>query len=168
MARSVVARWLKDNDDTLRLQERAADRGGVILAITKFWRLTLQMLIMAVGAWLVLQHELTGGAMMAGSILMGRALAPVEAAIGNWKVLVNARGAWRRLQGVPGPARAASQPDVAAARPRASSAPAISGTPIRRPTGRSCAGVTLRARSPARCWRSSAPRPPASRRWPAS
>ena len=53
MARGVVGRWLKDNDGTLRMQERAADRGGVILAFTKFWRLTLQMLIMAVGAWLV-------------------------------------------------------------------------------------------------------------------
>ena len=98
MARSVVARWLKDNDATLR------DAGAVrrprrhhpvdhqVLA------LTLQMLIMAAGAYLVLQHELTGGAMMASSILMGRALAPVEAAIGNWKILVNARGAWRRLR----------------------------------------------------------------------
>lgn len=98
MARSVVARWLKDNDETLRLQEQAADRGGMILAFTKFWRLGLQMVIMATGAWLVLQHELTGGGMMAGSILMGRALAPVEGAIGNWKVMVNARGAWRRLR----------------------------------------------------------------------
>ena len=97
MARNVVNRWLKDNGKTLAMQEQAADRGGVILAITKFWRLTLQMLIMAVGAWLVLHHELTGGAMMAGSIIMGRALAPVESAIGNWKILVNARGAWRRL-----------------------------------------------------------------------
>jgi ATP-binding cassette subfamily C protein/ATP-binding cassette subfamily C protein EexD len=98
MARSVVGRWLGDNHGTLTMQEKAADRGGVILAITKFWRLTLQLVIMAVGAWLVLGHELTGGAMMAGSILMGRALAPVEAAIGNWKVLVNARSAWRRLR----------------------------------------------------------------------
>jgi PrtD family type I secretion system ABC transporter len=115
MARPVVARWLQDNDATLRLQERAADRGGVILAVTKFWRLTLQLLIMAVGAWLVLRHELTGGAMMAGSILMGRALAPVEAAIGNWKVLVNARAAWRRLkefldQPEPHPARMSLPP----------------------------------------------------------
>lgn len=97
MARSVVSRWLRDNDETLRMQEQAADRSGVILAVTKFWRLTLQMLIMATGAWLVLQHEVTGGAMMAGSILMGRALAPVEGAIGNWKVMVNARDAWKRL-----------------------------------------------------------------------
>ncbi|HET6522590.1 MAG TPA: type I secretion system permease/ATPase [Geminicoccaceae bacterium] len=98
MTRGVVARWLDDNAGTLRLQEQAADRGGVILALTKFVRLALQMLVLAVGAWLVLQHELTGGAMMAGSILMSRALAPVEGMIGNWKQMVNVRGAWRRLK----------------------------------------------------------------------
>jgi ATP-binding cassette subfamily C protein/ATP-binding cassette subfamily C protein EexD len=98
MTRSLVGRWLKDNAETLRFQEQAADRSGVILALTKFWRLGVQMLIMAVGAWLVLRQELSGGAMIAGSILMGRALAPVEGAIGNWKLVVNARGAWQRLR----------------------------------------------------------------------
>jgi PrtD family type I secretion system ABC transporter len=98
MGRNVVARWLVDNGRTLELQEQAADRGGVILATTKFVRILLQMGVLATGAWLVLHHELTGGAMMAGSLLMGRALAPVEGMIGNWKNTVNVRGAWRRLK----------------------------------------------------------------------
>ena len=65
---------------------------------------------------------------------------------------------------VPGAARAAPGADVAAAARRASSAPATSGTPTRRTSGRSCAASPSTSRR-ARCWRSSGPRPPASRRW---
>ena len=65
----------------------------------------MQIAILGVGAYLVLQQELTSGASIAGSIIMGRALAPVEQMIGGWKQLVQARQSFRRLQILPGQPR---------------------------------------------------------------
>ena len=79
-------------------QRRAAQRGSVLSAMAKFVRLGVQIAVLGVGAYLVLQHELTSGASIAGSIIMGRALAPVEMLIGGWKQLVQARQAFSRLQ----------------------------------------------------------------------
>ena len=79
-------------------QQRAADRAALLVAATKFFRLGVQIAILGVGAYLVLQQELTSGASIAGSIIMGRALAPVEQMIGGWKQLVQARQSFRRLQ----------------------------------------------------------------------
>src|SRR6185437_11258831 len=63
-----------------------------------FFRLLVQTVILVAGAWLVLQHEASPGAMFASSFLLGRALAPVENAIGTWKSLVAARLARQRLE----------------------------------------------------------------------
>src|SRR5918993_1232756 len=79
-------------------QRRAADRAAVLLGATKFFRLAVQISILGVGAYLVLMQELTSGASIAGSIIMGRALAPVEQMIGGWKQLVQARQSFRRLE----------------------------------------------------------------------
>lgn len=97
MMPQLMRRW---RDGTLKMlpdQERAADRAGVVMALTKFFRLAVQLALLGAGAMLVLRQELTGGAMIAGSIIMGRALAPVEQMIGAWKQLVAARQSWRRL-----------------------------------------------------------------------
>ncbi len=91
------ARWFKDVRLVLTDQERASDRAATILSATKFVRLVLQIVVLAVGAWLVVLQEMTAGAMIAGSIVMGRALAPVEQAIGTWKGLVTAHASYQRL-----------------------------------------------------------------------
>ena len=88
----------------------AADRVGGYTTLTKTLRLFLQSAMLGLGAYLVLQGELTAGAMIAGSILMGRALAPIELAIGQWQVVARARDGWQRLQALlseerPEPAR---------------------------------------------------------------
>jgi PrtD family type I secretion system ABC transporter len=98
MLPSVIGRWRESVAAISEPQQRAADRAAVLLAATKFFRLAVQIAILGVGAYLVLMQELTSGASIAGSIIMGRALAPVEQMIGGWKQLVQARQSFRRLQ----------------------------------------------------------------------
>jgi len=98
MMPNLIARWSEKNAETLKLQERASNRSGAITAVSKFVRQGLQLGVLGVGAWLVLQNELTPGGMIAGSILMSRALAPVEQAIGSWRSFVAARQAYRRIK----------------------------------------------------------------------
>ena len=96
----LIRRWAKDGGEAVRLQSLASDRNSTIVGISKFVRLFLQIAIIAVGAALVLEQQLTGGAIIAASIIMGRALAPVEQAIGTWKHFVQAREARHRLNAV--------------------------------------------------------------------
>jgi ATP-binding cassette subfamily C protein/ATP-binding cassette subfamily C protein EexD len=98
MLPSVIGRWRESVAAMTEPQQRAADRAAMLVAATKFFRLAVQIAILGVGAYLVLQQELTSGASIAGSIIMGRALAPVEQMIGGWKQLVQARQSFRRLQ----------------------------------------------------------------------
>ncbi len=98
MMPQLVQRWNSHNSESLSLQADASDRGGIIAAATKFVRLMLQIGVTGAGAWLVIEGEMTAGAMIAGSIIMGRALAPVEQAIGSWKGFLSARSAYKRLK----------------------------------------------------------------------
>ena len=93
----VLRRWAGLSHEALSLQSLASDRAAAIQGAAKFVRLFVQTAILGVGAWLVIRQEVSGGAMIAGSIIMGRALAPVEQAIGTWKQMIQAREAYRRL-----------------------------------------------------------------------
>jgi len=97
MGEGVLRLWRRDSAGTNEAQRAAGTRGGVILALSKFSRLLVQTVILGAGAWLVIHQEASAGAMFASSFLLGRALAPVENAIGTWKSLVAARLAHRRL-----------------------------------------------------------------------
>src|SRR6185437_115312 len=97
MLDGVVRLWRVDGDAASEAQIRAGTRGAAILGVSKFLRLLVQTMIMGVGAWLVIAHDVSPGAMFASSFLLGRAMAPVENAIGTWKSLVAARVAYRRL-----------------------------------------------------------------------
>ena len=98
MMPALTARWNKLNHEALILQSKASDRGGVVTSFSKFFRMILQIGISTAAAWLVIQGDLTAGAMIASSLIMGRALAPVEQAIGTWKGFVGARAAYSRLK----------------------------------------------------------------------
>ncbi|ETO92379.1 type I secretion system permease/ATPase [Legionella oakridgensis] len=98
MMSPIVSKWLHNNEAVLAMQCTASDRSGIVLSFSKSIRLILQILILGVGAYYVINGELTSGAMLAASIIMGRALAPAEQAIGAWKQAINALQAYRRLQ----------------------------------------------------------------------
>ena len=97
MLPAIRGRWFKLHQKFLTQQALASDRAGMLNAITRFVRISLQSLALGYGALLTIDGEITAGMMIAGSILVGRALAPVEALIGNWKPLVSARAAYGRL-----------------------------------------------------------------------
>ena len=92
------ARWQLRRDDLIAWQAAASDRGGGIMSTIKFFRQVVQTLILGGGAYYVIQGKLSPGSMIAASIVVGRALAPIEGAVGQWKGFLAARGAWDRLQ----------------------------------------------------------------------
>ncbi len=98
MERNLHGRWQQRHDEMLEHQGRASGRSGAILSASKFIRSTVQISILGVGAYLVLQRQISPGIMIAASIIMGRALAPVEQAVGQWKHFVAARQAHHRLK----------------------------------------------------------------------
>jgi PrtD family type I secretion system ABC transporter len=97
MRRRAALRWQDANQKYLAAHERASDVGGGIGGLSKVFRSILQSMVLAVGAWLVIGQEATGGIIIAGSILTSKALAPIEVAIANWKGFVSARHSMRRL-----------------------------------------------------------------------
>ena len=98
MRSAAFDRWQKHREESLRKGIRKADLSGTITTSTKTLRMLLQSGMLGLGAYLVLQGEMTAGAMIAGSILMGRALAPIEMAIGQWALVQRAWTGWTSLQ----------------------------------------------------------------------
>ena len=90
-------RWNQMRSAALGDQLKSADIGGGYSSLTKTLRLFLQSAMLGLGAYLVLQNELTPGSMIAGSILMGRELALIELATGQWGLVQRARKGWDSL-----------------------------------------------------------------------
>jgi ATP-binding cassette, subfamily C, bacterial len=97
MREAVLARWQKLRTRALEAQLASGDRVGQFSTLTKTFRFFLQSAMLGLGAYVVLLGEMSAGAMIAGSILMGRALAPVEQAIGGWPLVIRARQGWASL-----------------------------------------------------------------------
>jgi ATP-binding cassette subfamily C protein len=93
----LAARWAERNAQYMESQRQAADIVGGIGAISKVLRMVLQSAVLGIGAYLVINQEVTAGIIIASAILTARALAPVELAIANWKGFIAARQSWRRL-----------------------------------------------------------------------
>src|SRR4029077_11363653 len=97
MLKGLRERWSDRHDEGLQLQAKASDRAGFLVALSKFVRAFLQVAILGVGAYLTVNQETSAGAMVAASIIMGRALAPVEIVVGQWKTFLAARSAYERI-----------------------------------------------------------------------
>ena len=97
MTTATFDRWQKARGAALAASIKAGDLAGSFGGISKTFRVFLQSAMLGLGAYLVLQGELSSGAMIAGSILMGRALSPIEQVIGQWAIITRAQEANRRL-----------------------------------------------------------------------
>ncbi|MGB2130907.1 MAG: type I secretion system permease/ATPase, partial [Marinobacterium sp.] len=93
-------RWQEKNRKVLALQGIASDRAGILTSMSKTTRLIVQSLVLGLGAYLAVQQEISPGLMIAGSILLGRALAPIDQMIGVWKQFVSARSQYQRLNDI--------------------------------------------------------------------
>jgi ABC-type protease/lipase transport system fused ATPase/permease subunit len=78
MQSGVTTRWQGFNDNVMKLQTQASRHSGAVQALSGWLRQLMQVLIFGVGAWLVLEGHGTAGVIIAASIIMGRALAPVQ------------------------------------------------------------------------------------------
>lgn len=97
MIGNVHERWSKLNHTVILLQTQASSKAGFYQSITKALRMGMQVSIYAVGAYLAIVNESTAGAMIAASIVMGRALAPIAMAMGTYKQSLKAYGSYKRL-----------------------------------------------------------------------
>jgi ATP-binding cassette subfamily C exporter for protease/lipase len=131
MLSHLQGRWFKMHSKFLQLQAEASEKAGMVGAITKFVQLSLQSLVLGYGALLAVEGKITPGMMIGASILVGRAMSPVQQVIGVWKTFSSTRSAYERLNALlsdnpmrhdsmalPKPLGAVSVENVSAAPPR--------------------------------------------------
>ncbi|MFC6300270.1 type I secretion system permease/ATPase [Pseudomonas spelaei] len=97
MLGALRTRWFAVHSQFLGLQNKASDTGSVVTSLSKSLRLCLQSLVLGLGALLVIKGDMTAGMMIAGSILMGRVLSPIDQLIAVWKQWSSAKLAYQRL-----------------------------------------------------------------------
>jgi ATP-binding cassette, subfamily C, bacterial len=98
MMPGLARRWGRDRRRAVFLQREAAERAAGMTALVRFLRLSMQSLVLGLGAWLVIERAVSPGAIFAASLLLGRALQPVEQIIGQWQTMLAARAAFARLR----------------------------------------------------------------------
>jgi PrtD family type I secretion system ABC transporter len=104
MSSAAVTQWRDRHEKNLLAQERLSGVATKLGALAKMGRQALQIAMLCLGAYLVIDSQGSPGIMIAATILLGRALQPVEQLIGGWKSMIDARGAWSRLNERPAPA----------------------------------------------------------------
>lgn len=90
-------RWAVKQTEMIELQTRSSKRGGLITTLSKTFRTLMQSMMLGIGAYLAINGEITGGAVIAGSLLLGRALAPIDQLINSWQSFIKARDSYGRL-----------------------------------------------------------------------
>lgn len=102
MLETLMNRWAVRQRRVIMLQSQASDKGGAVSSISKTFRNWSQSIMLAIGAYLVITHEINPGMLMAGSLLLGRALSPIDQMIGSWKGFIAAKVQYERLDKVLG------------------------------------------------------------------
>ena len=97
MVENVTEDWREKSHKVMQSQYEANQIGSFLTSTTRFLRQILQVIMLATGAWLTIRQLSTPGVMIAATIILGRALAPIESLIAGWKSLIEARGAYQRL-----------------------------------------------------------------------
>lgn len=97
MTDRLLNRWRALQDEVASLHDSAGRSGVAFGALTRFVRQTIQIVMLSLGAWLVISQEASAGIMIATTVLLGRALQPVEQLVGSWRTLADGRAAYRRL-----------------------------------------------------------------------
>ncbi|RZI43631.1 type I secretion system permease/ATPase [Herbaspirillum sp. HC18] len=97
MLPNLMHRWFKLHGRFLQLQAEASEKAGIVTAVTKFFQVSLQSLVLGYGALLAVEGKISPGMMIAASILMGKALGPVQQVIAVWKSWSSTRSAYTRL-----------------------------------------------------------------------
>lgn len=98
MLPALQARWETATADLRNRQDVASDLSSVVATASKSFRFFLQSAVLAVGAYLVIEGEMSGGSMIAASVITARALAPVDQVVGAWRSFIGARQAWGRIR----------------------------------------------------------------------
>lgn len=98
MRRSMTQRWERLNEQVLELQEEGGKRSGMVTGLSRWLRQMIQVVMLAVGAFLIIGQEASPGVMIATTIILGRALGPVESMIRQWRGVVEARQSYHRLE----------------------------------------------------------------------
>jgi ATP-binding cassette, subfamily C, type I secretion system permease/ATPase len=98
MMGGLLKRWTSDRNQALERHVAANDRAANNASMVRFLRMSMQSLILGLGAYLVIDRVVTVGVMFAASILLGRALAPVEQMVGGWRNMLSARNAFQRIK----------------------------------------------------------------------
>lgn len=97
MLPNLMSRWFKLHSRFLQLQAEASEKSGIVTAVSKFVRVSVQSLVLGFGALLVIEGKMTPGMMIAGSILLGKATGPIDQLIGVWKQWSSVKSAYERL-----------------------------------------------------------------------
>jgi len=97
MLPNLMGRWFKLQGKFLQLQGEASEKSGIVTAASKFVRVSIQSLILGLGAYLVIEGRISPGMMIAGSILLGKATGPIDQLIGVWKQWSSVRSSYERL-----------------------------------------------------------------------
>jgi PrtD family type I secretion system ABC transporter len=98
MTERLLERWRELQNQVARLQTSASRSSVAFTATTRFTRQAIQIFMLSLGAYLVLTQQASAGIMIATTILLGRAVQPVEQLVGSWRMLTDARAAYRRLR----------------------------------------------------------------------